>query len=100
MTTTLFLLQNVDRSLEVLVRLDLTRVAEYHTALDLVLVDTTEEQTNVIASFTLFEDLTEHLNTSYDTLLVLTEAKELSLVAYLNATSLDTTSSNSTTTCD
>ena len=99
-TTTLFLLQNVDRSLEVLVRLDLTRVAKYHTALDLVLIDTTEEKTYVIASFTLVENLTEHLNTSNDTLLILTEAKELCLVAYLNATSLDTTSSNSTTTCD
>ena len=99
-TSTLFLLQNVARSLEVLVRLDLTRVAEYHTALDLVLVDTTEEKTYVITSLTLIEDLTEHLNTSYDTLLVLTETKELCLVAYLNATSLDTTSSNGTTTCD
>ena len=43
MTTTLFLLQDIDLSLEVIVRLNLSWVCEDHTALDLVLVDTTEE---------------------------------------------------------
>ena len=100
MTTTLFLLQYIDRSLELLERLDLTWMAEYHTTLDLVLVDTTEQQTYVITSLTLVKDLTEHLNTSYNWLLILTETEQLNLITYVDNTSLDTTSSNSTTTCD
>ena len=100
MTTTLFLLQHIDRCLEVIVRSDGTRVHNNHTTLNFVLIDTTEEQTNVITSLTLRQSLTEHLNTSDDRLLILTEAKELNLITNLTLTSLDTTSSNSTTTSD
>ena len=50
MAAALFLLQDVDLSLEVVVRLNLSGVADYHTATDFVFVDTTEEQTNVIAT--------------------------------------------------
>ena len=99
-TAALFLLQDVDGSLELLMGLDDTRVGDNHTALHLVLVDTTEEQTNIIASFTLIEDFTEHLNTGDDGLLVLTKTEDLDLVANLDDTSLDTASSNGTTTCD
>ena len=100
MTATLFLLQYIDRCLEVIVRSDCTWVYNYHTTLNLVLIDTTEEKTYVIASFTLIKDLTEHFNASNNRLLVLTETKELNLVTNLNTTSLDTTSNNSTTTSD
>ena len=100
MTTTLFLLQYVDRSLELLEWLNLTRMAEYHTTLDFVLIDTTEEKTYVITSLTLIKELAEHLNASYDRLLILTKTEEFNLITYVDNTSLDTTSSNSTTTCD
>ena len=60
---TLFLLQDVDRSLELVVRLNYARMADNHTALDVLLVDTTEKETNVITSFALIEELAEHLDT-------------------------------------
>ena len=99
-TSTLFLLQNVDRSLELLERLNLSRMAEHHTTLDFILVDTTEKQTYVITSLTLIKELTEHLDTCNDRLLVLTKTEQLNLITYVDNTSLDTSCSNSTTTCD
>jgi len=42
-----------------------TRVADNHTALDVFLVDTAEEETNVVAGFTFVKNLTEHLDTCY-----------------------------------
>jgi hypothetical protein len=75
-------------------------MADYHTALDLVLVDTTEEQTYVVTGLTLVEDLAEHLDASNDRLLVSTKTENLNLVAYLHAAGLDTTCGNSTTARD
>ena len=43
--------------------LNTTGVADYHTTLDILLVDTAEEETYVVAGFTLIEKLAEHLNT-------------------------------------
>ena len=56
-TAAFFLLQDVDGSLELLVRLNNARVADYHTALDVLLVDTAEEETNVVAGFTFVKNL-------------------------------------------
>ncbi len=64
MTTTLFLLQYIDRSLEVIVRSNSTWVYNNHTTLNLCLINTTEKQTYVITCLTFCENLTEHLNTS------------------------------------
>ena len=100
MATTFFLSKNVDRSLELLVRFDNTRVSNYHTTLDFFLVDTTEQQTYVVTSFTCRKSLTEHLNTCYNRLLVFAKTEQLNFVTNLNDTSLNTTSSNSTTTSD
>ena len=75
-------------------------MANNHTALNFVLVDTTEQQTYVITSFTFVKNLTEHLDTGYNRLLVCAQAKDLNFVANLNTTSLDTACNNSTTTCD
>ena len=99
-TTTFFLLEDVDRSLERLVRFDNTGVGDNHTTLDFLLVDTTEEETYVVTSFTLIEELAEHFHTSYNRLLVFTETEDLNFVTNLNDTSFYTTSSNSTTTSD
>ena len=100
MTSTFLFLQNVDLSLELLVRFDLSRVAEYHTTLDFVLVDTAEQQTYVITSFTLVKNLAEHLNASNNRLLVLAKTEQLNFITNLNTASLDTASSNSSTTSD
>ena len=97
-TTTFFFLQDINLSLEFRVGFYLSRVADYHTTFDFVLVDTTEQQTYVITSFTFVEDLTEHLNTGYNRFLVGTQTQDLYLVAYFYTTGLDTTRSNSTTT--
>ena len=99
-TTTFFLLEDVDRSLESSVGLDNTGVGDNHTTLDFLLVDTTEEETYVVTSFTLIEELAEHFHTSYNRLLVFTETEDLNFVTNLNDTSFYTTCSNSTTTSD
>ena len=99
-TTTFFLLEDIDRSLESLVRFDNTGVGDNHTTLDFLLVDTTEEETYVVTSFTLIKELAEHFHTSYNRLLVFTKTEDLNFVTNLNDTSFYTTSSNSTTTSD
>ena len=99
-TTTFFFLQNVDRSLKLRVRLNLTGLTEYHTALDFVLIDTTQQQTYVITSFTFIQQLAEHFNASYNRLLIFTQTKDFNFVTNLDNTSFDTTSSYSTTTRD
>ena len=100
MTTTFFLLQDIYSSLELLVRLNLTWVAKYHTTLDFILIDTTEKQTYVITSLTFIEKLAEHFHTSYSRLLIFTKTEQFNFVTYVDNTSFDTTSSNSTTTSD
>ena len=83
-----------------IVRSNSTWVHNYHTTLNLCLINTTEEQTYVITCLTLSENLAEHLNTSDYRLLILTKTEQLNLVTYLATTSLNTTCSNSTTTSD
>jgi len=99
-TATLLFLEDVNLSLEVIVGSYRTGLAEYHTTLNLVLVNTTEEKTDIVACFTLIEELAEHLDTGNDSLFVLTETEELNFVVNLYDTSLDTTGGNSTTTGD
>ena len=100
MTTTLFFLQYIDRCLEVIMRSNSSRVYNYHTTLDLILINTTKEQTYIIASLTGGKSLTEHLNTGNNRLLVLTKTEQLNLITDLTDTSLNTTCSNGTTTCN
>ena len=99
-TTTFFFLQNVDRSFELRVRFNLAGLTKNHTTFDFVLVDTTEQQTYVVTSFTLIQQLAEHFNTSYNRLLVFTQTEDFNFVTYMDNTSFDTTSSYSTTTSD
>ena len=75
-------------------------MADYHTTADFVLVDTTEQQTNVIASFTFVKNLAEHFNTGYNRLAVSTEAENLNLITHFHAAGLDTTCSNGATASD
>ncbi len=75
-------------------------MADYHTTLDFLLVDTAEEETYVVTSFTLIEELTEHLDTGNGRLEVCTEAHDLNFVAYLNHAGFDTTGGNGTTAGD
>ena len=100
MTATFFLLEDVDGSLEAGVGLDNTGVSDNHTTTNFVLVDTTKEQTYVITSLALLEELAEHFNASNNRLLVFTETENLNFVTNLYNTSLNTAGSNGTTTSD
>ena len=99
-TTTFFLLEDIDGSLELLVRLDNAGVSNHHTALDFSLVDTTEEETYVVTSFTLIKELAEHFNAGNHRLLVFTKTEDLNFITDLNDTGFYTTGSNSTTASD
>ncbi len=75
-------------------------MSDYHTTLDFVLINTTEEQTYVVTSFTCIQQLAEHFNTCDNRLLIFAQAQDLYFVTNLNNTGFDTTSCYSTTTCD
>ena len=98
MTTTFFFLQNIDRSFEFRVRFNLTRFTKNHTTFDRFFINTTKQQTYVITSFTLIQQFAEHFNTSYNRFLIFTQTEDFNFITYVDDTSFDTTSSNSTTT--
>ena len=77
-------------------RFNLAGLTKNHTTFDFVRVDTTEQQTYVVTSFTLIQQLAEHFNTSYKRLLVFTQTEDFNFVTYMDNTSFDTTSSYST----
>ncbi len=62
MTTSLLFLQDIDLSLKFRMRLNLAWVTKYHTTLNLILVDTTEQKSNIITSLTFVQYLSEHFN--------------------------------------
>ena len=100
-TSTLFFLEDVDLSLEVLVRSDRAWLGDNLTSLDFLLVDTTEEKTNVVSGLTLIEELAEHLDTCYNgASWSVTETYELNRVIDVDCTGLDTACNNGTTTGD
>ena len=100
-TSTLFFLEDVDLSLEVLVRSDRAWLGDNLTSLDFLLVDTTEEKTYIVSGLTLIEELAEHLDTCYNgASWSVTETYELNRVIDVDCTGLDTTCNNGTTTGD
>ena len=66
-TSTFLFLQDINLSLELIVRFNLSWVADNHTTLDFVLVDTTEKQTYVITSFTLLSKILRNISTPVTT---------------------------------
>src|SRR5882724_11576295 len=76
-----------------------TWLADYHTTADLLFFNTTEQQTYVVTSFSSVKDFAEHLHTSDGRSQVLsTHSKDLNRITSFDDTTLDTTSSNSSTT--
>ncbi len=53
----------------------MTRMGNYHTALDFGLFNTAKQQTYVVASFAFVQNLTEHFDTGNDRLLVFAQAQ-------------------------
>ena len=62
-TSTLFFAQYVHISFELGVRSDRTGFYDNHTAADLCFLETAQQQTGVVSSFSLIEELAEHFNT-------------------------------------
>ena len=63
MTTAFILGKDVDRCVEFSVRCDRAWLAADLTALYIFALETTEKETDVLASLTLIEELAEHLDT-------------------------------------
>src|SRR5690625_972666 len=99
MTSTLILAQHVYFALKGFVRCDGSRLAEYHTPLKLLLVDSAKQNTGVVTRLTLIQKSTEHLDTCNHALhRLLNDTDNLELFVDLDYTTLDTACSNSSTT--
>lgn len=96
--TTLLLSEDVHGDKELGVGLGGANLGHNHTTLDLLALDTTEENSTVVTSLGLVEVLLEGLDSGNDGLEgFLVEANELDLVTLFEDTTLDTSSSNGTT---
>src|SRR5690606_19658612 len=101
MTTTFCLRQHVNFGLEFSVRSYRTWFTDNHTTTDIGFLNTTQQQTHVVTSFTVIQNLTEHFHPCYGRLQVLgTHSKDLNRITRVNHTTLDTAGSYSTTTSD
>src|SRR5699024_1997517 len=101
MTSTLILCQNVYLACEFCMACNCARFDQTLSSFDLCSLDTTKKSTDVITSLSLIKKLTEHLDTCYDCLLnILVDTNDLNFVRYVKCTTLYSTSSNCTTSCD
>src|SRR5690606_3760896 len=86
----LLLREDVGGGLEVRVRGGGTRLHDDHAALDVLALGATEEQTHVLASLALVEELAEHLDTGDGGLLrLLADADDLDLLVDADDAALD-----------
>jgi hypothetical protein len=100
MTTAFFLAQHIDFGLELLVRLDGTDLGDDLATLDVVLLDTTEENTDVVASFCGVEELAEHFDVGDGGLLRVAETNDFDFFTLLENTTLNTAGGHGATTFD
>src|SRR6267143_3969704 len=100
MPPTLFLGQHINLGRELGVGRDASRLGQYHPALHVLLVDTTEEETHVVTCLAVIEQLPEHLDTRDDGLLVAVEPDERDLLSDLDLPLLDTSSRYGATASD
>ena len=100
-TATLFLLQDVDLSEEVLVRSDGAGLCDNLAAPYFLLVDTAEEETYVVSGLTLVKKLAEHLDAGdYGLLGLVAESYDLCRVVDMDGTGLDTSGNYGSTSGD
>src|SRR5690554_335353 len=88
-TAALLLRQHVHLRLEARVRRDRPRLRQHHPTLDLLLANTPQEQTHVVARYALIEQLAEHLHTRHHRLLRGAKTYDLDLLAHLHRPPLD-----------
>ena len=100
--TAAFLLgQDVDLASELGQGLDGAGLAQNLAALDVLLVDTTQQSADVVASLSEVHQLVEHLDVGDGGVqLVLAQTNDLDLVVLVDDTTLDTTGSNGATAGD
>lgn len=100
-TTTLIRLQHVNLTLEVTTDLDGVGLGQAHTALNLVLGDTSKEHADVVTSFAKVELLVERFNTSDGGVGVLSlDANHVDVLVDLDSALLDGASNDTTTAGD
>ena len=98
MTAALFLLQDINVTIEGGVGMNRTGLAQALAALDLVTVNATQQGTDVVASLSELEALAEHLQTGDGGgHLLFLETDDLHLVADVGSTTLDTTGGDGAT---
>ena len=101
MTAALVFCQNVNLSCKFLMALYRTRFYKTLTSLDISSLNTTKQSADVVTSLSLIQELTEHLDTSYNGLTsLLMNTNDLNLVVEFQSTTLYTAWCNSTTACD
>src|SRR6266540_15238 len=98
--TAFVLAQDVHFRIKFGVRSHRTWLGDNLAALDVVALNTTEQDTSVIAGLTLVELLLEGFDTGYDRLAAVADTDNFDFVVNLNDTLFDTTGSNSTTALD
>ena len=99
-TAALFLGQDVDLALELGVRSNATGLAENLATDDVLALNATEQAADVVASLSLVEELTEHLDAGADGVLGLADADDLQRVVDMQNATLNTTGSNGATAGD
>ena len=101
MTTTLVFRQYVNLSRKFSVAGYRTGFSKNLSSFDISSLDTTKQNTDVITSLCLIQQLTEHLDTCYNRLLCLfLNTDDLNIIRHVQCTTLYSTCSNGTTACD
>ena len=101
MTATLVLCQYINLTAELCVGVNCAGLCKNLTSLDLSSLNTTEENTYVVACLSIVKSLSEHLKTCNNNFSSLfCKTNDLNFFRSLDLTSLNSTCSNSTTTCD
>ena len=101
MTAAFVLLKNVNLTMELCVGMNCAGLAKNLSSFDICSLDTTEKSTDVIACFSVVKNLSEHFDTSNNSLhLFVLKANDFNFVRSLELSSFYSTCSNCSTTCD
>ncbi|CAI8307573.1 MAG: Uncharacterised protein [Rhodospirillaceae bacterium] len=100
MTATLILGQHIGLTLKLCMRRNRTWLAQNLSALNFFTLGTPKQYTNIIASFTLIQQLAEHLNSGARRLGGVFQANNLNLFTNIHNPALNTARYNRTTTRD
>ena len=101
MTATFIFAKNVNLSFEFCMRCYCTRMCKNLSSLDFCSLNTTEKNTDVVASFSKVKHLSEHFNACNNNfLLFMCKTNDFNFFANLKHTAFNSTSCNSTTACD